>query len=63
MTLKSILLKYIRAGPKINEQTGKKAEARPIIVTVESPDLAKRLHKVPSTVMEIESSAMARSSG
>jgi hypothetical protein len=39
------ILKCIRAGPKINKQTGKKSEARPIIVTVESPDLAKRLQK------------------
>ena len=30
------ILNSIRVGPKINEQTGRKAEARAIIVTVES---------------------------
>ena len=39
------IVKCIRAGPKINKRTGIKVETRPIIVTVESPELAKRLHK------------------
>ena len=39
------ILKCIRAGPKIDKQTGRKAEARPLIVTVVSPELAKKLHK------------------
>jgi hypothetical protein len=39
------ILKCLRVGPKINKQTGKKAEVWPIIVTVENPDLVKRFHK------------------
>ena len=39
------VLKCIRAGPRIDRDTGRKAIARPIIVTVGTPDLAKELHK------------------
>ena len=39
------VLKCIRAGPRIDRDTRKKAIARPIIVTVGTPDLAKELHK------------------
>ena len=39
------VLKCIRAGPRIDRDTRRKAIARPIIVTVGTPDLAKELHK------------------
>ena len=39
------VLKCIRAGPRKDRDTGRKAIARPIIVTVETPALAKELHK------------------
>lgn len=41
----SEIIKCIRAGPKENREKGIKKTSRPIIVTVHSPDLAKRLHK------------------
>ena len=37
--------KCIRAGPKEDKVTGTKKSPRPIIVTVQSPELAKSLHK------------------
>jgi hypothetical protein len=39
------VLKCIRAGHRIDRDTGKKAIARPIIVSVGTPDFAKELHK------------------
>lgn len=39
------ILKCIRARSKVDKQAGRKADPRPIIVTVGSPDLAKTLHK------------------
>lgn len=39
------ILKCIRAGPKEDRNTGQKKTSRPIIVTVENPELARRLHK------------------
>ena len=39
------IVKSIHAGPKEDRETGDKATSRPIIVTVQSPELARRLHK------------------
>ena len=38
-------MQCIRAGPRTDRETGKGANARPIIITVKTPDLAKELHE------------------
>ena len=54
------LVKCIRAGPKEDRVTGVKATSRPIIVTLQSPDLAKQLHNL---VMETGSLTVGKFGG